>query len=178
MGTTRTTPTTAFATVDHVKAARQRLWTSRQRTAAQLRHALEQPGLLPRMKFQPLGADPVEPERPLNIIEQINQDATWDVALDAVDWLLERHPGRRWAVQPGASGRGPDITSEHDRVVIVAEVFAAVAEQNNAKLKKDLARLRRRAPDEIKYVFLRTADSQASEIIADGVTIVRFARSC
>lgn len=74
----------AFRTLADVDAARATIVSSRARTAAALRGALDDPDPLARMKFEPLGCDPADPERALNLIDEINIDATWSVTLDAL----------------------------------------------------------------------------------------------
>jgi len=48
-------------------------------------HALE------ALKFSPIGSHPLE-DRPLNIIEQVNQTFTYLVAVKAAELLMEWHP--------------------------------------------------------------------------------------
>ncbi|MDR6953412.1 hypothetical protein J2X65_002773 [Ancylobacter sp. 3268] len=64
-------------------AARAREWI-----AAQSGDPLD---LLRRMKFDPIGFHPID-DRPLNLIEQINQTWTFAVAIAAARQLLELHP--------------------------------------------------------------------------------------
>ena len=58
--------------------------------------------LLRRMKFEPVGFHPIE-DRPLNVIEQINQTWTYAVALSAARVLLELHPEMRVVILTGYS---------------------------------------------------------------------------
>ncbi|HEY5409199.1 MAG TPA: hypothetical protein VIJ94_00605 [Caulobacteraceae bacterium] len=108
--------------------------------------------LLRRMKFDLVGFHPIE-DRPLNVIEQINQTWTYAVALSAARVLLELHPeAGGFKVAPGAHMSLPlDIMSEKAGLV-GAETFAAVNPRNNQKLAKDLAKLANR-PETHRYVF-------------------------
>lgn len=106
--------------------------------------------LLRRMKFELVRCHPIE-DRPLNIVEQINQTWTFAVALAAARQLLALHPdvgGFRLA--PGAHASIPlDIMSGAEGQV-GAETFAAVSPRNNGKLAAKLA-LR---PEKHRYVFV------------------------
>lgn len=108
--------------------------------------------LLRRMKFDPIGFHPLE-DRPLNLIEQINQTWSFAVALAAARQLLELHPdvgGLRLA--PGAhASLELDIMSQKVGYV-GAETFAAVNPRNNGKLAADLAKLAGRQ-ERHRYVF-------------------------
>ena len=108
--------------------------------------------LLRRMKFEPVRFHPIE-DRPLNVIEQINQTWTYAVALSAARVLLELHPeAGGFKVAPGAHMALPlDIMSEEPGLV-GAETFAAVNPRNNGKLAADLAKLADR-PETHRYVF-------------------------
>jgi hypothetical protein len=108
--------------------------------------------VLRRMKFETIGFHPVFGHA-LNLIEQVNQTFTFLVALQAVDWLLDRHPeARGFRVAPGAHASLPlDIMSiEPD--LVGAETFAAVRPDNNDKLRKDLAKLAK-SPARHRYAF-------------------------
>lgn len=108
--------------------------------------------LLRRMKFEPVGFHPIE-DRPLNLIEQINQTWTYAVAIAAARHLLSLHPdtdGLRLA--PGAhASQKLDIMSEAPGY-IGAETFAAVDPRNNDKLKKDMMKLARHT-ERHRYVY-------------------------
>ena len=119
--------------------------------AAQTGDPLE---MLRRMKFDPVGFNPVE-DRPLNLVEQINQTWTYAVAIAATRQLLLLHPeAGGFHLAPGASAsRELDIMS--DAVGLVgAETFAAVDPKNNDKLKDDLAKLAARTETHRHVFFL------------------------
>ena len=108
--------------------------------------------MLRRMKFDPVGFHPVE-DRPLNLMEQINQTWTYAVAVAAVRQLLLLHPeAGGFHLAPGAHmARELDIMSEVPGLV-GAETFAAVHPRNNDKLATDLAKLAIRS-ETYRYVF-------------------------
>lgn len=117
--------------------------------AAQTGDPLE---MLRRMKFNPVGFHPVE-DRPLNLVEQINQTWTYAVAVAAARQLLLLHPeAGGFHLAPGAHmARELDIMSEAPGLV-GAETFAAVHPQNNNKLAADLTKLAGRLETH-RYVF-------------------------
>lgn len=104
------------------------------------------------MKFDTIGFHPLE-DRPLNLVEQINQTWTFAVALAAARLLLNLHPdagGLKLA--PGAHAYLElDIMSEVPGY-LGAETFAAVNPRNNGKLAADLTKLALRA-ERHRYVF-------------------------
>ncbi len=102
---------------------------------------------LTEMAWQPLG------EKPLNLVEQINQTWTCWVSLKALPFLFARHPeAGGFRLNLGAAA-GTDIESVVPGAV-AAETFAAVHPSNNAKLSKDLRKLVRECPNaRARYVF-------------------------
>jgi hypothetical protein len=118
--------------------------------------------LLRRMKFDPVGFHPIE-DRPLNLVEQINQTWAYAVALTAARRLLTLHPDvGGFRVAPGAYASIPlDITSEMEGQV-GAETFAAVDPRNNDKLDADLAKMTVR-PEKHRYVFFMSPRYPKSE---------------
>lgn len=108
--------------------------------------------LLRQMKFHPVGFHPIE-DRPLNLIEQLNQTWTYAVALEATRKLLELHPeAGGFHVAPGAHMSIPlDIMSIAPGLV-GAETFAVTKPGSNNKLNKDLAKLAARS-EQHRYVF-------------------------
>ncbi len=96
---------------------------------------------LRRMKFEQIGRHPIE-DRPLNLIEQINQTFTYLVALKAAEWLLVRHPeAKGFQLAPGASMALPFDLMSNEPDLIAAETFAATHPDSNKKLAKDLKKL-------------------------------------
>lgn len=100
------------------------------------------PQLLNKLKFAEFGCDPLNPDRPLNVIEQINQTATYLVSFHAARFLFSKHGdelSRGLRVNLGTSA-GTDVESI-EVGIIGAEVFAAVRPSNNNKLQKDIERM-------------------------------------
>ena len=108
------------------------------------------------MKFEPVGYDPLEPERPLNLIEQINQSFSYLVTLRGAAYLLRKHPTAVPFMLNFGTAPGPDIVSA-DRSVM-AEAFAATRTDSNRKLRKDIEKMRARAAGH-KYVFFYTHEA-------------------
>ena len=106
---------------------------------------------LASVKFNQLGLDPLDPHRPLNFIEQVNQTFTYLAAFRATKDLFSRHKDiDAFTLNLGNVG-GWDIESSSTQQV-VAEVFATVDPSNNQKLNNDLKRVVT-APHEFKYVY-------------------------
>jgi hypothetical protein len=130
--------------------------------------------LLRRMKFDPIGCHPIE-DRPLNLVEQINQTWTFAAALAAARRLLDLHPDvSGFRLAPGAHASLPlDIMSEMEGQV-GAETFAAVSPHNNGKLAMDLEKMAGRA-EQHRYVFFMSPQypkpERLSEFERDGVQV-------
>ncbi len=130
--------------------------------------------MLKSMKFEAVGFHPVE-ERPLNIVEQINQTWTYFVAALSAKQLLVLHPtvgGLHLA--PGAhASLELDIMSDAPGIV-GAETFAAVDPRNNRKLLKDLEKMAARK-EVYRYVFfmspLYPSASRQPALERDGVQV-------
>ena len=152
-----------------LEALRARLHAAREHARNQLRQLVDDPNPLARLKFERLGCDPVDINDAQNLAEQIDQQATYEVAATCLEALLARHPGRSWDLAPGAHGSGPDIQSTDGQVV--AEVFAAVHPANNGKLKKDIAKLAKSTAPH-RYVFFRSPQVPPSERLENGVIVV------
>lgn len=108
--------------------------------------------MLRRMKFDQLGYHPIE-DRPLNLVEQINQTWSMAVAIEAAKKLLELHPeAGGFRLAPGAhASLELDIMSVAPGL-IGAETFAAVHPRNNGKIQADLLKLAARH-EQFRYVF-------------------------
>lgn len=133
-----------------------RLRAAATRTVQALAHltASEPDGIevLRRIKFTEMAWHPID-DRPLNLVEQVNQTWTYLVTLKALLFLFERHPeAGGFRLNLGTEG-GTDIVSVVPNLV-AAEVFAAVHPANNRKLVKDRQKLVRECPDaQTRYVF-------------------------
>lgn len=105
------------------------------------------------LKFEPIGSHPLE-DRPLNIIEQVNQTFTYLAAVKAADLLMQWHPeAEGFRLAPGA--HAPKGTLDVESLapgIVGAETFAAVRPENNRKLANDLTKLAGRT-EHHRYVF-------------------------
>ena len=99
-------------------------------------------------KFDRIGCNSISGQ-PQNLIEQINQMHSNLVVLNAVDDLLDRHPGASFDVQLGVSS-GYDVQSTDGK--IVAECFAVTTVSSNRKLEKDCVKLMASSASQ-KYVY-------------------------
>lgn len=126
------------------------------RTVRALRDILSNEGdslqVLSLMKFKEIGHHPTD-DRPLNIIEQVNQTFTYLVTLEAARWLLTQHPSSKGLRINLGTNAGLDLESLEPGLV-AAEAFAATHVRSNDKLRKDIGRLVEKAPDvKHRYVF-------------------------
>lgn len=103
------------------------------------------------MKFHPIGYDPLDADRPPNIIEQLNQTFTYIASARAARLLLELHPELGPFTLNLGTAKGSDIEAS-DPARLAGEVFAAVNTANNRKLKKDLDKVLKTGAD-LMYVF-------------------------
>ncbi|MBE0619150.1 MAG: hypothetical protein IH605_01015 [Burkholderiales bacterium] len=130
--------------------------------------------ILNALRFTEMGRHPLE-DRPLNLVEQLNQTSTCLVAGEAARFVLERHPESEGIRLNMAAASGLDLESLAPGIV-AAEVFAATRPQSNDKLRKDLARLATMAAAfRFRYVFFHapgyTAGRQPSLETAPGIEV-------
>jgi hypothetical protein len=93
-----------------------------------------------QIKFNPIGCDPLDCSRRLNVIEQLNQTFTYLASFNGAKLLFSRHPkATRLTLNIGTSP-GTDIETLEDGG-IAAEVFAAVTPLNNGKLRRDIEKV-------------------------------------
>jgi hypothetical protein len=157
------------AELDELRAT---MCKSAKQTRGKLARALQDHGdqILVHLKLADVGCDPLAPDCPQNFAEQIDQQATHGVALDALEWLMRRFPRKKWCLAAGPTGFGPDITSADKE--IGAEVFAAVSPKNNRKLAKDIQKISKfRGPH--RFVFYRSRDPKADVLRCVGKKTVR-----
>lgn len=95
--------------------------------------------LLEAFKFEEFGTDPLNLDRSLNLIEQINQTFTYLASFRAAEFVFESHPDSGSIHLNLGTASGYDLVSESGEVV--GEVFSATRPASNNKLNKDLARL-------------------------------------
>ena len=112
-----------------------------------------------KLKFHPLGCDPFNPSRQLNLIEQLNQTFTYLASLNGAEFLFARHPKvQRLTLNLGTSAGWDIETLENDGVV--AEVFAAVTPRNNRKLENDIEKVSA-AQAKHRYVLFMSPEHDA-----------------
>jgi predicted RNA-binding Zn-ribbon protein involved in translation (DUF1610 family) len=104
-----------------------------------------------RIKFETIGCDPFSSQRPLNLIEQVNQTFTYLASFKAAKLLFTWHPGLIDLKLNLGTSSGTDIESDYDGG-ISAEVFAATSPASNDKLKKDIEKVSK-SHARHKYVF-------------------------
>lgn len=102
------------------------------------------------MKFHHSGRDPLNSEKPLNLIEQLNQTFTYLASAKAAQILLRLHPELAPFTLNLGTSPGSDIESSCG--TLAAEVFAAVNTSNNQKLSKDRDKVSRSGA-QLMYVF-------------------------
>ena len=107
--------------------------------------------LLEKMKFEKIGFDPLNVQRQLNLIEQINQTFTYLASFKAVEILFQQHSEASEFILNLGTTTGTDIESK-DAGGIAAEVFAATKPSSNNKLKKDINKVSATGMAH-KYVF-------------------------
>ena len=120
--------------------------------------------LLKRLKFQRLGYDPLNSNRDLNFIEQINQTFTYLASLKAAEYIFEEHPGIKSLTLNLGTASGSDIETS-DCGGIAAEVFAATQPNSNQKLKKDIEKVSKTAA-KYKYSFFMCPDVEPGEYVS------------
>ena len=112
--------------------------------------------LLFRIKFEKIGFDPLNQQRSLNLIEQINQTFTYLASFKAAALLFSWYPHIESLNLNLGTKAGIDIESDDDGG-IAAEVFAAVTPRNNKKLIKDIEKVSKEKAAH-KYVFFMSPD--------------------
>jgi hypothetical protein len=171
-------PSIEVTSVDDLDALVNSIRSSAQRTVRRLKEVMasETEGLqvLRLMKFSGVGHHPTE-DRPLNIIEQINQTFTYLASADAARWVLQHHPEVKGLRLNLGTHRGFDLESLEPNMV-VAEVFAATHPHSNDKVRKDVRRLVEQAPEiPHRYVFFSCPEfktlSRQSAFERDGVQV-------
>jgi hypothetical protein len=130
---------------------------------------------LARLKFDSCGCDPLDPSRPLNFVEQLNQSFTYLATIEGVRWLMEHHPMHVPYTLNLGTASGSDIVSADGRVV--AETFAATHPSSNGKLRNDIAKVRA-VPAAHRYVFyFSSATTQSAAMQDNEVTIVHLSHA-
>lgn len=123
-----------------------------------------------KLKFTAVGRDPLDVDRPLNLIEQLNQTFTYLAGIAGARWLISRHTDCLPLVLNLGTASGFDIASQCGR--FVAETFAATHPRSNDKLRRDAFRLQR-VEAQHRFVFYLSMVG-GSPFECPGVTIVRL----
>jgi len=150
----------------------ERVKASAKQTSDQLIHLLkvvDGVDLFSKLRFEEIGCDPLDPNRPLNFIEQLNQTSSYLVSFGATAYLLKHHGASAPFTLRLGPIRGYDITSADGQVV--AETFAAVSPDSNQKLKQDTSRVKE-SNAEHKYVFYYCPGFPSRVAQVSGVTTV------
>ena len=146
-----------------------------QSTAKRLARDIGQPnalGAMARLKFTPSGCDPLDLERSLNFVEQLNQSFTYLASIEATRWLFATHPEHAPFLLNLGTSPGSDIASTDG--AIVAEVFAATHPDSNDKLRKDIDKVSSMAAAH-RYVFYLSP--VAAKERAGDVVVIRLAHA-
>ena len=107
--------------------------------------------LLEKIKFEKIGYDPLNVQRSLNLIEQVNQTFTYLASFRAVGILFQKHPEATKFILNLGTASGTDIESSNCGG-IAAEVFSATKPSSNDKLNKDIKKVSATEAAH-KYVF-------------------------
>lgn len=142
-----------FATITEVEALEAAVRLAADKALRQIEAAAA--GSLARLwelKATPSGYDPLNPVRPLNFIEQINQSFTYLATAKALRYLLEHYPGFGPFKANLGTASGSDIEAR-DPVDLAAEVFAATSPASNGKLRRDIEKVSA-TPARHRFAFL------------------------
>lgn len=127
-----------------------------------------------RLKFEQIGCDPLNDERPLNLIEQLNQTFTYLASFKASKFLFEQHANVNQLILNLGTTGGSDIETTEEGG-IAAEVFATVSPQNNRKLTVDIDKVLNVRDVKHRYVFFISPMCEVGlfkgKINAKGVTV-------
>ena len=116
---------------------------------------------LERLKFEKIGYDPLNIQRELNFIEQINQTFTYLASFKAAEFIFANHVGIKELVLNLGTAPGSDIETK-DCGGIAGEVFAATKPNSNNKLKKDIDKVLSIVA-KYKYVFFMCPEIERGE---------------
>jgi hypothetical protein len=139
--------------IKELEQLEQKLYLSMDKTLLQISSEITSNSsqvLFSKMKFGGIGFDPLNSNRALNIIEQINQSFTYLASFYALEVLFVEYPELAPFRLNLGTAPGSDIESECGS--LAAEVFAAVAPTSNQKLKKDINKVLG-TDAKLKFVF-------------------------
>ena len=116
--------------------------------------------LMYNLKFTELGFEPLA-NKPINLIEQLNQMFTYLVSVEGVIYLIKAYPQMSFTLNLGTTS-GYDIESTDKS--IIAETFSSTSPKSNDKLKKDVIRLAANNSALKKYAFYYSANDFAAYV--------------
>lgn len=162
-------------TVDDLAELETKIAASAAATAEKLSHELRETSDLSAfalLKFSEAGCDPLDLDRALNFVEQLNQSFTYLASVEAARWLLERHPDHAPYTLNLGTTPGSDIESEDGEVA--AETFAATHPDSNDKLRKDLTKVRATSAKHRYVFYLSPVETKRT---SEDVGIIRLAHA-
>jgi hypothetical protein len=164
-------------TIDELNDAWERAILSAESTHREIAAKLSDgdvPSISHALKFEQIAFDPLDPNRPLNLIEHINQLFTALVSFAAARHLMSTYSDIGPITLNIGAKAGYDI--EARKGAIRAECFAAVNPRNNKKLSKDIQRLRE-ATAETKLLYYYSPMSSPSILAPeDAITVILLRR--
>jgi len=123
-------------------------------------HAMDFMG---QLKFNKMGCDPLNSDRDLNFIEQLNQTFTYLASMKAAEFLFNKHPEISTLTLNLGTAPGSDLET-NDCGGIAAEVFAATRPSSNNKLNKDIQKVSM-TDAKYKYSFFMCPDIESGEYL-------------
>ena len=139
--------------IKELEQLEQKLYESMDKTLYQISSEIDantSQALFAKMKFGGIGFDPLNSNRELNIIEQINQSFTYLASFYALEVLFTEYSELAPFRLNLGTAPGSDIESECGE--LAAEVFASVTPTNNQKLRKDIDKVLE-TEARLKFVF-------------------------
>lgn len=124
-------------------------------------HAMD---FMEKLKFEKMGYDPLNSDRELKFIEQLNQTFTYLASMKAAEFLFNQHPEVSSLTLNLGTVSGSDIESS-DCGGIAAEVFAATKPSSNNKLNKDIQKVSE-TNAKYKYSFFMCPDIDSGEYVS------------
>lgn len=116
--------------------------------------------LMYNLKFKETGFEPLS-NKPINLIEQLNQMFTYLVSIEGVVHLIKTYPQMSFTLNLGTAS-GYDIESTDKS--IIAETFSSTSPKSNDKLKKDVVRLAANNTALHKYIFYYSANDSVAYV--------------
>lgn len=139
--------------VNDLEQLEQKIYESMDKTLSQISSEIDantSQALFAKMKFGGIGFDPLNSNRELNIIEQINQSFTYLASFYALEVLFTEYSELAPFRLNLGTAPGSDIESECGE--LAAEVFASATPTNNQKLRKDIDKVLE-TEARLKFVF-------------------------